>query len=137
METTSVQEILVACRSYIPHPVSEVFFEKYGQRFDRYAPSSTRSWPAAPAVISSATTWILNWSFFAAAYLEEGRAAKAYKHFVETFILWQRLFDNHGDLHSVLAMPYPFFYDIILRQVEEKKAEKKRLEEAMRKIKKK
>lgn len=38
VETTSVQEILVACRSYIPHPVSEVFFEKYGQRFDRYAP---------------------------------------------------------------------------------------------------
>lgn len=56
---------------------------------------------------------------------------------METFILWQKLFDNHGDLHSVLTMPYPFFHDIILKQVEEKRAEKKRLEEAMRKVKKK
>jgi len=74
-------------------------------------------------------------NFFAEAFLVEERAAKSYKYFIETFIMWQKLFDNHGDPISILNLPFPLYHDIILKQVEEKKAEKKRFEEERKKHK--
>ncbi len=65
----------------------------------------------------------------------EGRAAKNYKYFVDTFILYQAMFDNTGDLNSILNLPYPLYNDIILKQIEEKKREKKLHDENMRKMK--
>lgn len=67
----------------------------------------------------------------------EGRASKNYKFFVDTFILYQTMFDNTGDLNSILNLPYPLYNDIILRQIDEKKREKKIHDENMRKMKQK
>ena len=53
------------------------------------------------------------------------RASKHYKHFVDTFIFYQALFEGSGDLNSILNLPYPLYKDIIIKQVEEKKREKK------------
>lgn len=61
----------------------------------------------------------------------EGRAAKNYKYFVDTFILYQTLFENCGDPQSLLSLPYPLYNDIILRQIDEKKREKKILDQKM------
>lgn len=38
VETVSTQEIIVAFKSYIPHLVSEEFFDKYGKKFDKFVP---------------------------------------------------------------------------------------------------
>jgi hypothetical protein len=57
--------------------------------------------------------------------LVEGRASKAYKYFVDTFLLYQALFENAGDPASILSLPYPLYNDIILKQIEEKKREKR------------
>ena len=65
----------------------------------------------------------------------EGRAAKNYKYFVDTFILYQTLFENCGDPMSLLALPYPLFNDIILKQIEEKKREKKLYDQKMNQMK--
>ena len=62
----------------------------------------------------------------------EHRASKRYKHFVETFIFYQSIFENTGDLNSILQLPYPLYKDIILKQVEEKKREKKELDAKMK-----
>jgi len=59
----------------------------------------------------------------------EGRATKHYNFFVDTFIVYQSLFENSGNLESILNLPYPLYKDIILAQVDEKKREKKKLEE--------
>jgi len=45
------------------------------------------------------------------------------------------MFDNTGDLNSILNLPYPLYNDIILKQIEEKKKEKKVHDENMRKMK--
>lgn len=74
-------------------------------------------------------------SFFVEAYLVEGRAAKNYKYFVDTFILYQTLFENGGDPMSILNLPYPLYNDIILKQIEEKKREKKIYDQKMNQIK--
>ena len=65
----------------------------------------------------------------------EGRAAKSYKYFVDTFLLYQTLFENGGDPMSILDMPYPLYNDIILKQIEEKKREKKQYDQKMSQIK--
>ena len=62
------------------------------------------------------------------------RAPKNYKFFVDTFILYQNLFENTGDLNSLLNLPYPLFNDIILKQIAEKKREKKIHDENLRKV---
>jgi len=61
----------------------------------------------------------------------EGRAAKNYKYFVDTFILYQTLFENGGDPMSLLELPYPLYNDIILKQIAEKKREKKAYDQKM------
>lgn len=64
----------------------------------------------------------------------EGRASKSYKYFVDTFILYQTLFENGGDPMSLLNLPYPLYNDIILKQIEEKKREKKAYEQRMQQL---
>lgn len=64
----------------------------------------------------------------------EGRASKNYKKFVEDFLLYQSIFDNNGDLFSILQLPYPLYTDIILRQLDEKKRQQKLLDDRMRTI---
>ena len=61
----------------------------------------------------------------------ENRAEKFYKNFIETVIFYQSLFEGSGDINSLLATPYPLYKDIILAQVDEKKREKKMMEDAM------
>ena len=65
----------------------------------------------------------------------EGRASKNYKYFVDTFILYQTLFENCGDPLSLLLLPYPLFNDIILKQIAEKKREKKVYDQKMQQMK--
>jgi hypothetical protein len=67
--------------------------------------------------------------------LVEGRASKSYKYFVDTFLLYQVLFENAGDPMSILEMPYPLYNDIILKQIEEKKREKKQHDQKMAQVK--
>jgi hypothetical protein len=38
IETENIQEILMAFNSYVPYQVSEEFFKKYNEKFDRYIP---------------------------------------------------------------------------------------------------
>jgi len=64
--------------------------------------------------------------------LVEGRASKNYKYFVDTFLLYQTLFENGGDLLSILQLPYPLYNDIILKQIDEKKREKKMFDDKMK-----
>jgi len=64
----------------------------------------------------------------------EGRAAKNYKYFIDTFILYQTLFENSGDPLSLLDIPYPLYNDIILKQIGEKKREKKLYDQKMQNI---
>jgi len=64
----------------------------------------------------------------------EGRAAKNYKYFVDTFILYQTLFENGGDPVSILSLPYPLYNDIILKQIDEKKREKKMYDQKMQQM---
>ena len=61
------------------------------------------------------------------------RASKHYKYFIDTFIFYQNLFDNSGNLESMLNLPYPLYKDVILAQVEEKKRQKKEIDELKRK----
>lgn len=65
----------------------------------------------------------------------EGRASKSYKYFVDTFLLYQTLFENSGDPLSLLSLPYPLYNDIILKQIEEKKREKKQYDQKMAQMK--
>jgi hypothetical protein len=66
--------------------------------------------------------------------LVEGRALKNYKYFVDTFLLYQALFENSGDLYSLLHLPYPLYNDVILKQIDEKKREKRVIDEKMRNV---
>jgi len=77
----------------------------------------------------------LRLSFFVEAYLVEKRAAKSYKYFIDNFLLYQVLFENSGDLVSILNLPYPLYNDVILRQIDEKKREKKLYDQKMAQIK--
>jgi len=45
------------------------------------------------------------------------------------------LFENSGDLVSILNLPYPLYNDLILKQVEEKKREKKLYDQKMNQMK--
>jgi hypothetical protein len=67
--------------------------------------------------------------------LVEGRASRAYKYFVDTFLLYQALFENAGDPASILSLPYPLYNDIILKQIEEKKKEKQKHDQKMAQMK--
>jgi hypothetical protein len=67
--------------------------------------------------------------------LVEGRAAKSYKYFIDTFLIYQTLFEYSGDLLSILQLPYPLYDDIILKQIEEKKREKKLYDQKMNQMK--
>jgi hypothetical protein len=68
--------------------------------------------------------------------LVQGRASKHYHYFIDTFLLYQSIFENTGDLNSILSLPYPLYHDVILKQVEEKKKEKNRLDQKLKNIKK-
>lgn len=56
---------------------------------------------------------------------------------MDSFIFYQSLFEGTGDLSSILKLPYPLYRDIILKQVEERKRERKEFDEElnMQKIK--
>jgi hypothetical protein len=60
--------------------------------------------------------------------LVQGRASKHYNYFIETFLLYQQLFDNTGDILSLLTLPYPLYHDIILKQIAERRKEKQKLD---------
>lgn len=68
--------------------------------------------------------------------MTEGRSAKRYKYFIESLILYQTVFDNSGDIKSILQVPYPLYNDIILKQVEEKRKEKKLQDQRMNQLNK-
>jgi hypothetical protein len=74
----------------------------------------------------------LKLSFFAEAYLIEGRAAKRYQNFIDTLLLYQTIFESSGDIISLLQLPFPLYTDIILRQVKEKQKEKRLQEDRMK-----
>lgn len=57
----------------------------------------------------------------------QGRASKHYNYFIETLLLYQQLFDNTGDILSLLNLPYPLYHDIILKQINERRKEKQKL----------
>ena len=65
----------------------------------------------------------------------EGRASRHYKHFIDTFIFYQSLFNNSGNLSDILELPYPMYRDIILAQVKEKEREEEQLNKIMKKNK--
>jgi len=48
--------------------------------------------------------------------------------------LYQTLFENSGDPLSLLDIPYPLYNDIILKQIGEKKREKKLYDQKMQNI---
>jgi hypothetical protein len=62
----------------------------------------------------------------------QGRASKHYNYFIDTFLLYQSIFDNTGDLVSILNLPYPLYHDVILKQVEEKKKEKSKIDQKLK-----
>jgi hypothetical protein len=51
------------------------------------------------------------------------RASKYYKGFIDSFLTYQELFDNSGDLTTILQLPFPLYNDVILAQITEKKKE--------------
>ena len=63
----------------------------------------------------------------------QGRASKHYHYFIETLLLYQQLFDNTGDILSLLNLPYPLYHDVILKQIDEKRKEKQRLKDIQNK----
>jgi len=50
------------------------------------------------------------------------------------FILYQTFIENSGDPLSLLDIPYPLYNDIILKQIGEKKREKKLYDQKMQNI---
>ena len=54
---------------------------------------------------------------------------------MDTFILYQTLFENGGDPASILSLPYPLYNDIILKQIAEKKREKTVYDQKMQQMK--
>lgn len=54
----------------------------------------------------------------------ENRASSHWKFFVDQFIFYQDVFENTGNLASILELPYPLYKDIILAQVKQKEKER-------------
>jgi hypothetical protein len=65
----------------------------------------------------------------------KGRASRHYHYFINTFLLYQSIFENTGDLLSILNLPYPLYHDVILKQVEEKRKEQKKLGDKLKTVK--
>lgn len=59
---------------------------------------------------------------------EEDSTQVAYTNFIDTFLLYQRLFDYSGTVDNVLELPYCMYNDIILNQIKVKQKEKEELE---------
>lgn len=64
----------------------------------------------------------------------ENRATKNYKYFIENCISYSILFNNNLNVLDILRLPYPLYIDIMLRQIEEKKKEKKAFDEKMNEL---
>jgi hypothetical protein len=60
-------------------------------------------------------------NFFANAFLSENRASKSYKDFIETYCIFQDIFDGVLSIQDILQTPYPVFRDIIIKQLERRK----------------
>lgn len=60
-------------------------------------------------------------NFFAGAFLVEKRSSREYDNFVDSFIIYQTLFNGAGDLTSILNLPLPLYRDIVVAQIKEKK----------------
>jgi len=74
---------------------------------------------------------ISNLSFFGAPYLVEDRdklAQRVYDNFIESIKVYNTIFDSTPDIVSVLELPYPLYYDLILSQIEDKKKEAQKIE---------
>jgi hypothetical protein len=60
--------------------------------------------------------------------MQEGRASKAYKHFVEAYCVFNDIFEGLISLEDVFNMPYPMFNDILMKQIQRKKKQKDEFE---------
>lgn len=59
---------------------------------------------------------------------EEDSPQISYDNFINTFLLYQRLFDYSGSVDDILELPYCMYNDIILNQIKIKQKEKEELE---------
>lgn len=59
---------------------------------------------------------------------------KKYKYFIDLFLIDKKIFDswNPSDVVWLSELPYPLYNDLILSQYEEKKKEKKALDERLK-----
>lgn len=73
----------------------------------------------------------LRLNFFAEHYLVENRCQNNYDYFVDLVIQVKALYENFNisDVINMCELPYPLFNDIILKQIEDNKNTKKKLEE--------
>lgn len=51
----------------------------------------------------------------------------SYNNFIETFLLYQRLFNYSGTVQEILELPYSIYNDIIIKEIKLKKKEKEDL----------
>lgn len=71
-------------------------------------------------------------NFFDDDYL--GSVEKTYNFTIETLLYYQRLFEYSGDILQLLSLPYNMFQDLILKQIELKKKERKERENVANQI---
>jgi hypothetical protein len=60
-------------------------------------------------------------SSFASAFLSEHRASKYYNDFIETFCVYQDLFEGTVSVQDIMETPYPVYRDVILTQIKRRK----------------
>jgi len=75
---------------------------------------------------------ILIWkqNSFASAFLSENRASNYYNDFVETFCVYQDLFEGSISVNEILNTPYPVYRDLILTQIKRKKKQNELLKQS-------
>lgn len=72
----------------------------------------------------------MNWVFFAPflSFSEDDPTETSYNNFIESFLLYQRLFNYSGTIQNILELPYSIYNDIILKQIKLKNKEKEEFE---------
>ena len=66
---------------------------------------------------------------FASAFLSENRASNYYHDFVETFCVYNDLFEGCVSVQEIFDTPYPVYRDIILTQIKRKKKQNELLKQ--------